>query len=279
MTRSCLFLIPLLLLSFPANASPLRVSFLFAFEQGDQNAVSGFLQLEVPLERVANPSSLGAGPPRSIRTIAETPEGEPEPTEPPEEPVRERRPAARIPLAVHFDSAFVRAVVREAERLRGYPRARSRLDGLDTRARVAALLPELSLRAVRSTDRSLRLTPSGAERYELTQAGGDDLLFEARASWKLDRLVFADEELRVEHLRAAYADAKDKLVLTVLKHLFSFQHARAKLRSEALDAEAELTLELELFEAQAALDVLTDGFFSRILARERATPGQAPKKE
>lgn len=256
---------------------PLRVGIALAFERGRTSGFSGFLRLEVPLDRVARPTLLSepAEPESDEETEAEKPS----------EPARER---VRVPLslAARVDSAFVRALVREAVRLRGYPLAHSRLDGLDTRARVAALLPQLSLRAVRSTDQSLRLTPTGAERYDFTQTGGDDLLLEARATWDLDRLVFASEGLRVEQLRGEYAEAADRLTLLVLRHVFAWHQARARLFSQTLEPEAELSAELELFEAETALEVLTNGFFGRLLAqrarnppRAALGPGQAAKKE
>src|SRR5690606_9595597 len=92
-----------------------------------------------------------------------------------------------------------------------------------------------------------------------------------RATWNLDRLVFASEELRVEHLRQQHAEAMDRLVLGVLKHLFVWQRARARLAAGDLDPESELALALDAFEAELALDVLTEGFFSR--HRRRAEGG------
>jgi hypothetical protein len=75
--------------------------------------------------------------------------------------------------------------------------------------------------------------------YDYTQTGGADLLLEARATWTLDRLVFADEELGIERLT---------------------------------EAEARDRAELERFEAEAALDVLTGGWFAAEIARRRRVP-------
>jgi len=176
-----------------------------------------------------------------------------------------------------LEPRVVRDVVAAALRASHAATADSRLDGLASRARASSALPELVLRAVRSTDQSLRLAPSDARTAEITQSGGVDLLLEARASWRLDRLLFADEELRVEALRLDRAQKRDRLVALVLERLFAWQRARTKLALVELEPEARLTLEIEQAEAELELDVLTAGFFAerRPRASER-TPPPAP---
>jgi hypothetical protein len=167
--------------------------------------------------------------------------------------------------------------VRAALRVRGALRADDRLDGLAARSRASSALPELTLRAVRSTDQSLRLSPSGTLVNDYTQTGGAGLSLEARATWKLDRLVFADEELRVERLRAQRERSSERVVASVLKLLFTWHRARAHLSDPDLTPEEQLRLEVEQLEAEAALDVLTDGLFSsERRAREAAAVSKAP---
>lgn len=265
MVRPALFVPIVLLTSSFAWASPFRAGLALVWHLGEPGGFSGMVQFEVPLERVAQPRPSVEPGPREGTPISPAPDERPDSNDPedaPPPPVpRQQKPAPR------FSSELARNVVREALRVRGEPGTKRRLDGLATRSRTASLLPVLTLRGARSTDQTLRLAPIGIDRYELTQTGGADLTFEARATWTLDKLIFADEELRIEHLRAGNTEAAERLALLVLKHLFTWQRARIRLASEELDPEASLDAELGMLEAETALDVLTDGFFGRVVAR------------
>ena len=162
---------------------------------------------------------------------------------------------------------LVRATLSRAWVLAGHRAARVRLDGLVSRARAAAALPELRLRAARVTDESVRLSPTLDDPYRHTQAGGTNLLFEARATWKLDRLLFADEELAVERLRGEQARARGALAERVLKALFSWQRAELAARSPKADADERAKSRLLALEAELTLDMLTGGWFSDVVQR------------
>jgi hypothetical protein len=141
---------------------------------------------------------------------------------------------------------------------------RRRLDGLAARARSSALLPELRLRAVRNTDQALRWVPSSDDPYRVTQADGAGVILEASATFRLDRLLFAREELVVERLRLRAAEARVKLEARVQAALFGLFRARelgCSAEAEANDGERahQLTKTLESF---AELDDLTAGWFS-----------------
>jgi hypothetical protein len=126
---------------------------------------------------------------------------------------------------------------------------------------VSAALPELRLRAAHSTDESLRLAPTTSDPYRYTQSGGADLAFEARLTWKLDRLVFADEELGVERLRGQRAAGRAQLVKQVLAALFAWQRAELRRLDPELSTEARVEAALRALEAVITLDVLTGGWF------------------
>ncbi len=117
------------------------------------------------------------------------------------------------------------ATIRAALRAGSRARTESRYGSLASRARASAALPVLRLRATRTTDESLRLTPTSSDPYRYTQAGGASLALEAQATWNLDRAVFADEELQVEHLRRLRAQQDARLVEDVLRALFAWQRA------------------------------------------------------
>jgi hypothetical protein len=161
-----------------------------------------------------------------------------------------------------LSARLVNATLGAAYRTAGRGRAHARYASLSSRARASAALPELRLRAARSTDESLRLTPSSSDPYRYTQAGGVTLSFEGQATWRLDRLVFADEEISIEHLSQNRSRADSSLTEQVLKTLFQWQRARVTAAREDVDPEARLEAELRGLEAALRLDVLTGGWFS-----------------
>jgi len=227
------------------------------------------LLVDLPLERLARPSvPLSPFPseaPSGRLAEGATPKrAEPAPAAVAPAPVRRQRP---LPASV------LRRLLRAALSAQAGESVDERLGHLASRMRAAAVLPELMLRAARSTNESLRLSPTGTAVTDYTQNGAAALIFEGRATWKLDRLVFADEELAVERLRIQRERVRERIVASFLKELFAWQRARARLLNEAetLPEEERAVLEVELEHAVAALDVLTDGAFSEELAR---MPGQ-----
>jgi hypothetical protein len=124
-------------------------------------------------------------------------------------------------------------------------------------------LPELRLRVMRTVDVGQALSPT---EYDPTRTTGvDDVLFwlEARATWRLDRLVFAEEEVSLERMRHERAEAQAKLTSKVLKLLFDWQRALAFAESPLLPPEEALGARLEVLEAEAELDLLTGGWFAK----------------
>jgi len=248
--------------SFGSLELSLSVSYLTSTE--GRKASHALVALSIPLERVASGSPEGG----TSQAIAQTPEPVPQ-AAPEREAGHEtnREPTARVPSPAPsyvpaLTPELARGTVRAALRAGGSGRARMRLDSLESRARSSAALPELSLRAARSTDESLRLTPTVDDPYRYSQAGGTSLLFEARLGWKLDRLVFADEELGVERLRGERARAEARLVERVLALLFAWERARGALADPELLEVERLLAELEILKAEVSLDLLTGGWFT-----------------
>ncbi|MFZ5892148.1 MAG: hypothetical protein ACOY0T_13915 [Myxococcota bacterium] len=251
-----------LLVSSSALAEPLRLSFLFEWRHSTMRTdYAGMLGLELPLERMVQSTSRAEAA-RSELQLAALTEG----TAPAARVVTPRSQSRPLP------ARSVRRLLRAALAGNAEESAEERLASLASRSRVAAVLPELSLRAARSTNESLRLSPNGTYVYDYTQTGGAGLIFEARATWKLDRLVFTDDELHVERLRVQREKVREHVIALLLKHLFAWQRARARLLSESSPPEDEerVLLEAELDSERAALDVLTDGAFSEELPRIQA---------
>jgi hypothetical protein len=181
------------------------------------------------------------------------------PTEPPRVVVRDR-------IAL-LDPRFVRRVLLAAHRAGGRPQAQARLESLAARSRTSAALPELSLRAERSIDESLRLAPTINDPYRYTQAGGVRTVVGGKLTWRLNRLVFAADELAVERLRLQRAESDAKRAALVLRTLFDWQRALSRARSDEIGAEEQAEAALAALEAELVLDAITNGWFSRALAK------------
>jgi hypothetical protein len=181
--------------------------------------------------------------------------------------VREPEPDAWEPPPPRLTPALARATLRAALSAAGQPRARVRLTSLARRARSSAALPELRLRAQRTTDESLRLAPTAADPYRYTRAGGVSTTYEARATWRLDRLVFADEEVRIEELRRMRRRSELQLVDDVLEALVAWQRALWGEVDPAASPEERLAARLGRIQSEVTLDLLTAGGFSRLVRR------------
>jgi hypothetical protein len=229
----------------------------YAVTLDGRREILGLVSLTVPLDRVAAPRIAEAKPKKAKSVEPEAPQA------PAPAPV----PAPAAPTSVELPrpilgARLVNATLAAAYRAAGRSRAHARYASLSSRARASAALPELRLRAARSTDESLRLTPTSSDPYRYTQAGGVTVSFEGQATWRLDRLVFADEEISIEHLANSRSRADSALTEQVLKTLFQWQRARLTAAREDVDPEARLEAELRAVEAALRLDVLTGGWFS-----------------
>ena len=171
------------------------------------------------------------------------------------------------PLLVSFEqlralTEFSRRATAVALGVAGAAAERRRLDSLAARARASALLPEVRLRAVRNTDQALRWVPTTDDPYRVTQADGAGMILEASATFRLDRLLFAHEELTVERVRQRAGQARLKLEGRVQAAMLGLFRAR-ELGCAGERDDPQTTLEvvkaLEWFEE---LDNLTAGWFS-----------------
>lgn len=182
------------------------------------------------------------------------------------------------PPAPVLSSKLARGAVRHALASAGYLDARSRLYGLATRARTSAVLPELGVRTLRSTGQLMRLAPTSDDPYRYTQAGTSELTLEARLTWHLDRLVFADEEVALERLQIERDAAERRLIDYVLERLEVWQRSRVQAADPNTDPEQRDSAELAVIATAVELDVLTDGWFSQAIG-ESEGPGAAASGE
>ncbi|MFT3768024.1 MAG: hypothetical protein QM820_21450 [Minicystis sp.] len=217
-------------------------------------------------DRPAPPADHGdpppAAPPPSLkpppRARAETP---PSPPKLPPAPPAAVPPPLRIPVVITPDAA--RGAVDAALRKAHLADPDARLDAMASRTRTSAALPELRLRVLRSVDQGQTLSPTEYDANRTTATGGSSFWMEARATWRLDRLIFADEEVALERMRHERAEARAKLTSRVLKLLFEWQRALALADNPAASPEENLAARLHALEAEAEIDLLTDGWLTR----------------
>lgn len=249
--------------------SPLRAPLWFAIDasmrrpDGGPTVIGGMLLVGLPLERIA------ARPPRIADPPPQAPEAKPPP--PAKAPAPEAKQAPlRIPVVVTSEAA--RGAVEAALRKARLVDPDAQIDGMALRARQSAALPELRLRALRTVDQGQNLMPTEYDPTRLTATTGTSLWMEARATWRLDRLLFAEEEVAVERARHLRTEARARLTSRVLKLLFAWQRALAQADNPSASPEENLTARLHALEAEAEVDLLTDGWFGRWRARRPSPP-------
>jgi hypothetical protein len=182
-------------------------------------------------------------------------------------------PPAMGPPRVTPDLA--RRAVAVALAVAGHPGVRRRLASMAARVRTAAVLPEVWLRAARTTDDALHLAPTVDDPYHYTESGGVAWWLEARLVWHLDRLQFDREEVAVERLRAEREGDAAKLATRVVETLCAWQRARDGAQDPGSSEEdAGRAREAEV-EAEIVLDLLTDGWFTAEV-RHAGGPAAAP---
>ncbi len=272
------FLVASLLASSRAASASSSGSFTFTLRGAVARTVDGrrellgLVAIDVPLDRIAAPhkSSFAESKRKGEKLKSADP-----PDPPPEEakvesPSAPKTAAETAPLPPPaLGVALAAATMRAAFRAAGRQRIERRFDSLSSRARASAVLPELRLRAARTTDESMRYSPTVTDPYRYTQAGGVTVAFEAQATWRLDRLVFAAEEIDVEQLRRHHSQSEARLVDQVLKALFEWQRAAFVLGRSDVTPEEQALAALRLVEAEVKLDILTGGWFSAHAPRVR----------
>jgi hypothetical protein len=196
------------------------------------------------------------------------------PSEPAASPGSAQAPESTLPVAkvaaspalsfgqLQALAEFSRRACAVALAVAGVPAERRRLDSITARARASAALPEIRLRAQRNTDQALRWAPTSDDPYRVTQADGAGTTLEASATFRLDRLLFAREELNAERLRQQAGAEHLKLERRVLDAVLELFRARELACSTDADAEARGAALLRSAERFTELDVMTAGWFS-----------------
>ena len=144
-------------------------------------------------------------------------------------------------------------VLAAAYRAAGLDRSPTR--GWIRRARVAGLIPSVTVRTGRNTSWQ-----------DLDPEVDRGTTLEVRATWRLDRLLFEGRELQVASIEAARRRERRQLGGRVVRAYFRWRRlAEAAASQPRWAARAE--------EAAAELDAFTDGWFSEQLAGGRRRGG------
>jgi len=239
-------------------------------EQSDvRSDLAGFLRVQFPLERAVAPRrALVASADDASYPVVE---------DDVRDSVTDRddeRYGSVVPaLGPALLGRLARDTLAAAENAHGAAAFAREMDSAATRARTSAVLPEIRLRAARSRDAALRLAPTVDDPYHASLADGDGVLVEAQATFRLNRLIFADEEVPLERLRIERERIDERLEARVLARVVAWHRALSHEWS-APDAETRGRAALARTDAELELDALTDGWFGERARRlaERAPP-------
>jgi hypothetical protein len=159
---------------------------------------------------------------------------------------------------------LARGCVAAAWRTAGLGEDDSRIDAIVARARASAWFPETRLRAERLWDDSAQTTiPTTTNDATYYDALGANLILELRLTWRLDRLIYAGDEAAFERVRMERQDARTRVATRALESLFAWERAGAEARRALQGSRDEEDARLREAEAEATLEVLTGGWFSK----------------
>jgi hypothetical protein len=185
-----------------------------------------------------------------------------------EDPPAEASPAGEPPAQPGpgprvIDGATARGLVHAALAADRSAEDNDRIDSLATRARVSALLPELRFRIGHDVGEGESVSPTEYDPDRLTTNGTSSLWLEGRATFRLDRLVFADDEVQIERLRAERAKEDRLMTDRILGLIRQWEEAEMVLTDPGLvDPDVRARAEVDQIAAEASLDVLTNGWFN-----------------
>ncbi len=208
-----------------------------------RNDIGGIVVIGLALDRVAT------GP---VHGLADPPSSTPSPP-----------PAAPTPAAPRVDPSLARQCVAAAWRTSGLGVDDARIDSLVARSKASALLPETRLRAMRLWDDAAHATTLATTAdTSYYDAIGANLVLELRLTWRLDRLLYANDEPTLERVRLERQDARTRLATRTLEALFAWQRAMIEGDRAVAGSREETESRVRAVEAEATLDVLTGGWFS-----------------
>lgn len=140
--------------------------------------------------------------------------------------------------------------------------------GWSRRARLAGLMPTLTMSINRDLAHDADLSRQSTGKEELAVGTDEDLGFEAKAVWQLDRLLFDEAEVRV--LQVAQRQYQERIDLLIRVTSIYYQRRKlqlARLRGGKDAAGVDQLLAIE--ELTDQLDALTGGYFRLALRTQK----------
>jgi hypothetical protein len=228
---------------------------------GGYQDVGVTLVASVPFDRLGRgsahlPGFVGDGTSKSKETAAP-----PDPVPVPPPPTGPPTAPADEPARLVVTPGIARRAVVAAWKASGLGVDDRRIDSMVARARSSAALPEARFRAMRVfllDGSQSTVIPIDTSSYE---TAGATLVLEGRLTWRLDRLLYADDEPSLERLRVEREDARSKLAGKVLEALFQWQRAWLAVHTVKPGTREASEAAMRLIEAEATLDVMTAGWF------------------
>ena len=241
----------------------------YAEKGGDRHELGAIIVLGVALDKIAT------GPVHRTRDRPSLADGA-SPVVPPSAPPRPTVDSGAGPRPL-LTSHVARACVAAAWRASGLGVDDARIDAIVSRARLSAVLPETRLRVMRVFDQSARVVDTtSTDQQRFYDAAAANLWLEARLTWRLDRLLYADDEPTLERVRIERHDARARISARVLDALFLWQRASLDAQATAEGTRDHLDAMLRALEAETVLDVLTDGWFASWRATQASLPVALP---
>ena len=168
--------------------------------------------------------------------------------------------------------------MRTAWRVSGIEINDARIDAMIARSRLSAVLPETRIRVMQVFQDGEHTTSYVDEAGTVVDTSGATTTLEARLTWRLDRLLFADDEPSLERLRLEREEARSRIGTKVLELLFAWQRALLDEAGSDAGSHAEVEATLRRLQAEIALDVLTGGWFgAQPLVRAARGAGAPPR--
>ena len=136
--------------------------------------------------------------------------------------------------------------------------------GWTRRARLAGLLPVLTLRTTSGAHEDEDLSRASTGTQSLKRGNDRDFSFEVKAVWRLDRLLFDSSELRAVEMAQRLRRTRRATAAQVTSLFFE----RRRLVIEwFLASGSQRTTELNIATVTAQLDALTGGYYRQALRK------------
>lgn len=136
------------------------------------------------------------------------------------------------------------------------------------RARVAAALPTLSVQYDHRLDRGWVLDREVGQADTLRNDAGNQAVVRAKATWELDRLIFAPDELRAARASIDVADLRERVLVAITSLYFERQRLLVERElAPPADFDTALAAALRLREVEGLLTGLTGLEFATTVAR------------